>query len=190
MAGNKIILGISGEIASGKDTVGDYLAKVHGVFKLRFSQPLRDILDRLGLEQNRENLSRVSLYLRKAFGEDLLSRVILGEAEKGGADFVVVDGIRRLSDTVHMETNEHFYFCYIDVTPEKRFERLTRRRQNTDDASKTETQFERDAQRETEVSIHELRDRADFVIDNNGTLAELQSQVDDMVTELRRRAGA
>lgn len=58
--------------------VGDYLAATYGVLKLRFSQPLRDTLDRLGLEQNRENMARLSMHLRKAFAEDVLSRVILG----------------------------------------------------------------------------------------------------------------
>ena len=187
MASKKIILGVSGEIASGKDTVGDYLAETHGVAKLRFSQPLRDILDRLGLDQDREHMAKLSLYLRKAFGEDILSRVILREAEFSAANFIVVDGIRRLPDMVHMETDEHFYFCYVDVSPEKRFERLTKRRQNTDDASKTETQFEKDSQLETEIGIRDLKEQAEFVIDNNGTLEELKAQVDEMVAVLRKR---
>ncbi len=187
MATQKVILGVSGEIASGKDTVGDYLAATYGVLKLRFSQPLRDTLDCLHLPQNRENMARLSMYLRKAFGEDVLSRVILAEAEGSETEFVVVDGIRRLPDMIHMETDEHFYFCYVDATPEKRFERLTHRRQNTDDAAKTETQFEKDSQLETEIGIRDLKDRANFVIDNNGTLEELHEQVDKMVADLRER---
>lgn len=187
MADKKIILGVSGEIASGKDTVGNYLEEKHGTGKIRFSQPLRDMLDRLGLEQNRENMAKLSLYVRKAFGEDILSRVILAEAEASAEGFVVVDGIRRLPDMVHMETDEHFYFCYVEATPEKRFERLTKRRQNVDDASKTAAQFEKDAQLETEVGIRGLKDRADFVIDNNGGIEELKQQVDAMVEELQRR---
>lgn len=188
MAMQKVVLGISGEIASGKDTVGDYLAVTYGALKLRFSQPLRDTLDRLGLDQNRENMARLSMHLRKAFGEDILSRVILSEAEGSDAEFVMVDGIRRLPDMIHMETDEHFYFCYVDATPEKRFERLTHRRQNTDDASKTAVQFEKDAQLETEMGIHDLKERADFVINNDGTLEELHAQIDKMVGELRERA--
>ncbi len=187
MASQKIILGVSGEIASGKDTVGNYLAETHGAGKLRFSQPLRDILDRIGIEQNRENMAKISLYLRKAFGEDVLSRVILAEAEASAAEFVVVDGIRRLPDMVHMETDAHFYFCYVEATPEKRFERLTKRRQNTDDASKTAMQFEKDAQLETEIGIRDLKERADFVINNDGELEDLEKQVDEMVIALKQK---
>lgn len=186
----KIILGISGEIASGKDTVGKYMAEKHGALALRFSQPLRDTLDRLHVEQNRENMATLSLYLRKAFGEDVLSKVMLADAKNKPDELVVIDGARRLSDILHMETDEHFYFVFIETSPEKRYERLIQRRQNTDDATKTPVQFEKDAKRETELQISGLKERADFVISNDGTLEELWAQVDSMVEELRKRAQA
>lgn len=183
----KIILGISGEIASGKDTAGKYLAEKYGALSLRFSQPLRDMLDRLYLEQNRENMSTFSLHLRRAFGEDILSKVLLNDAEKSKEDFVVVDGVRRLPDIIHMETSEHFYFAYVEASSEKRYERLVQRRQNTDDATKTPIQFEKDAKLETELQIASLKERADFVINNDGTLEELHAQVDKMMKELQSK---
>lgn len=185
----KIILGIAGEIASGKDTVGRYLSEQHEALLLRFSQPLRDILDRLQMDQNRENMAKISLYLRKAFGEDILSKVIMEDAEKSEVDFVVVDGVRRLPDILHMESDEHFYFAYIEANPEKRYERLTKRRQNVDDATKTAVQFEKDAKLETELQIRDLKERAEFIIRNDGTLEELHAQVDDIVATLRKRVG-
>ena len=183
---NKIIIGIAGEIASGKDTVGKYIAEKYAALALRFSQPLRDILDRIGLEQNRENMAKISLYLRKAFGEDILSRAILNEAEKKPDTLVVVDGVRRLPDIIHLERNKHFYFVYVDGSPEKRYERLILRRQNTDDATKTPMQFEKDAKLETELQIRDLKERADFVIDNDGTLQELYTQIDTVIMELKK----
>jgi dephospho-CoA kinase len=64
---------------------------------------------------------------------------------------------------------------------------LTKRRQNTDDASKTAMQFEKDAQLETEVGIRDLKERADFVINNDGTLEDLEKQVDEMVIALKQK---
>lgn len=183
----KIILGVAGEIASGKDTVGNYLAEKHNAFKLYFSHPLRDTLDRLHLDQNRENLAKLSLHLRKAFGEDILSRALLAAAEGGDKEFVVIDGVRRLPDIIHMETDENFYFCYVETSPEIRYERLTKRRQNVDDAGKTYSQFEKDAQLETERQIRDLKSRADFIINNDGTFEELKQQVDKMVEELKKK---
>ena len=183
----KIILGISGEIASGKDTVGKYLTEKHKALLLRFSQPLRDMLDRLYLEQNRENMATLSLYLRRAFGEDILSKVLLTDAESSQKDFIVVDGVRRLPDIIHMETSEYFYFAYVEASQEKRYERLVQRRQNPDDATKTPVQFEKDAKLETELQISGLQERADFMINNEGTLEELYAQVDKMMEELQKK---
>ncbi|MDD2766570.1 MAG: AAA family ATPase [Candidatus Moranbacteria bacterium] len=180
----KIILGISGEIASGKDTVGKYMVEKYQASSLRFSQPLRDMLDRLYLEQNRENMAKLSLHLRKAFGEDIFSRVILAEAEKSENKLVVVDGIRRSPDIIHLENEEHFYFVYVETSPEARYKRLIQRHQNTDDTIKTEAQFEKDALLESETQIRALKERADFVINNDGTLEELYAQVDEMVKKL------
>lgn len=184
----KIILGISGEIASGKDTVGEYLAEKYGALSFRFSQPLRDMLDRLYLPQSRENMATLSLYIRKVFGEDILSKVMLADAEKNKENFVVVDGVRRLPDIIHMETSEYFYFVYVEASSEKRYERLIQRRQNTDDATKTPMQFEKDAKLETELQISGLKERADFVLNNDGTLEELYAQIDKMMEELQKKS--
>lgn len=183
----KIIIGVAGEIASGKDTVGQYIAEKYGASSLRFSQLFRDILDRMGLEQNRENMAKLSLYLRKGFGEDILSKAILDEAEKSPNELVVVDGVRRLPDIIHMETDEHFYFIFVEASQEKRYERIIKRRQNTDDETKTPAQFEKDAKLETELQIHDLKERADFVINNDGTLEELHAQIDAIVEKLKKR---
>lgn len=182
----QVIIGVAGEIASGKDTAGHYIAEKYQALSLRFSQPLRDTLDRLQLPQNRENMSRLSLHLRKAFGEDILSKVILAEAEKSTSELVVVDGVRRLPDIIHMETDEHFRFIYVDATPETRYERLIKRRQNTDDATKTPAQFEKDTLLESESQIRDLKSRADFVINNDGTLEELQKQIDEVIAKIRK----
>jgi len=183
----KIIIGVAGEIASGKDTVGKYMAEKYQALPLRFSQLLRDILDRMGLEQNREHMAKLSLQLRKGFGEDILSKGILAQAEKSEAEIVVVDGVRRLPDMIQLEMNERFYFVYVEATPETRYERLTKRRQNADDETKTPMQFAKDAKLETESQIRDLKERADFVISNDGTLEELQKQIDDAVTAIRNK---
>jgi dephospho-CoA kinase len=94
--------------------------------------------------------------------------------------------VRRSFDIVHMETEPDFYFVYVEASPETRYERLTKRRQNTDDATKTLAQFEKDALLESETQIRDLKERADFVVNNDGTLEELQKQIDDIVAKIRK----
>ncbi len=182
----KVIIGIAGEIASGKDTAGKYIAEKYQAQSLRFSQPLRDILDRMHLDQNRENMARLSLHLRKAFGEDVFSKIILAEAEKSAYDLVVVDGVRRSPDMLHLEAEPDFHFIYVEASPETRYARLIERRQNTDDATKTLQQFQKDALLEAESQIRDLKGRAEFVVSNDGTLEELQKQLDDIVAKVQK----
>lgn len=183
----KIILGISGEIASGKDTVSKMLREKYGFGALMFSNILRDILDRLYIEQSRNNLAKLSMHLRKCFGEDTLSRVILKDAESIESEYIVVDGVRRLADIIHLEGNGNFYFVYVEASPEVRQERIVSRGQNTDDSTKTVLQLEKDQNLEAEAQVCSLKERADFVINNDGTIEELQAQVDKMVEDLKKK---
>ncbi len=184
---SKVIIGVAGEVASGKDTVGKYIAEKYQATALRFSQVLRDILDRMSLEQSQENMGKLSMHLRKAFGEDILSKGLIVEAERSPSDLVVVDGVRRFPDIIQMQASEQFYFIYVEASPEKRYERLTQRHNNSDDEGKTMAQFEKDALQESESQIRDLKEHADFVISNDGTLEELQKQVDDILTQIRNK---
>ena len=39
---------------------------------------------------------------------------------------------------------------------------------------------------ETEVQIRGLKERADYVVNNDGTLEELQKQIDEVVAKVRK----
>ena len=52
----KIIVAFTGRMASGKGTACSYFVEQYGATMFRFSNMLRDILERLYLEKNRENM--------------------------------------------------------------------------------------------------------------------------------------
>ena len=182
----KIILGITGEIASGKDTVTQYLIEKHGAKPFHFSDPLRDILDRLHLPQVRKNFSSLSHAVRTAFGEDILAHVIENDAKKDKHTLVVIDGIRRLSDIDLVKEAPEFTLIYIEADMERRHERLTKRRQNADDAKKTFEEFKQDHLLETEMTIPPLRVNARFIINNDSTLEDLYRKIDQVMAELQK----
>jgi dephospho-CoA kinase len=90
----KIIIGLAGEIASGKDVTKKYLEINYGASCHRFSTILRDILNRLYLPIKRENMQDISTFLRQRFGEDLLAKIITEDVKNDPHEIVVVDGIR------------------------------------------------------------------------------------------------
>jgi dephospho-CoA kinase len=174
----KLVIGIAGEIASGKDTVTRYYVKKHGASMYRFSDVIRDILKRLHLEENRKNLADASLMLRKTFGEDVFSRAVAEETMADANTLVIIDGVRRVTDISGVQNLPGFRLLYIAADPKKRYERMSTRNQNADDGTKTFEEFLCDNELESELQIRELKTKADWVIDNNGTLDELYMNAD------------
>ncbi len=177
----KIILGIAGEIASGKGTVAEYLKKKHNASSYRFSTILRDILDRLHLEQSRKNMQNLSTSLRESFGEDALAKVMAEDVKEEQNNLIIIDGVRRLDDIKYLREIPEFKLIYIDADIKKRYERILKRRENPDDKNKTFEEFEREHQSESELQIKDLKNHADVVIDNNGDWDDLYAQVDKII---------
>jgi dephospho-CoA kinase len=177
----KIILGLAGEIASGKGTVAKYVIKKYGGNSHRFSTALRDVAKRMHLEENRENLQKISTVFRQNFYDDILSAVIAKDVEGDSHKFIVIDGVRRMADINCLKKIAGFKLVYIDTSIEKRFERIIKRGENSDDNQKTFEEFKKDHEREAELQIRDLKEKADFVVDNNGTLKDLYGQLDELV---------
>jgi dephospho-CoA kinase len=177
----KMILGITGEMASGKGTSADYLKRKKGAVIYKFSSSLRDITRRLYLEETRENLQKASTMVRETFGQDILCKVIHKDVEKDQNELIVIDGVRRQQDVQEFSKLKEFKLVYIETSLEKRFERIKKRTENIDDKDKTFEEFQIDNQREAEREIKKLKDEADFVVDNNGSFEDLYRQIDEIV---------
>jgi len=177
----KLILGLVGEIASGKGTVVDYLAQNHNASTHRFSTIIRDVLDRLYIEHSRDSLQQTSSMLRNTYGENILAKVMDGDTKNDENPIIVIDGIRRIADIEFLKENPDFKLVFIDVSLEKRYERIIQRGENADDKNKTFEEFKLDAQREAELTIGELRDKADVVLDNNGKREDLERQIEELL---------
>ena len=178
---NKQILAFTGLPASGKGTAAKYFIKKHNAVAFRFSTSMRDVLDRLYLDQSRKNMSEISRVLRESFGQNLFSKVIANDASKSKSKLVVVDGVRRTYDLEALKQIKGFQLIGIEVDMKTRFERLKKRGENSDDTSKTWEQFQADHKLETEVYIPELLKQADVTIDNNGSLEDLYKQLEKLV---------
>jgi len=179
----KLILGIAGEMGSGKGTIAKHVMEQRGGGTHRFSTILRDILDRVHLEQSRENIQTLSTILRKNFSEDILAKAMLHDAEGDAHDIVIIDGVRRLADIVYLRELPHFKLVYVEADMEIRYERIVKRGENSDDAKKTFEEFKKDHEDESEDQIRELKNYADYVINNDGTYEELHMQVDKIIDE-------
>ena len=184
---DKIILGLVGEIASGKGTTAKYLQDKYGGKTHRFSTMLRDVAHRMHLEESRENLQKLSTAFRQYFSDDILAEVIYHDVAEDDGALVVIDGIRRHPDIKYMSTLPEFKLVYIETSVENRYKRIVERGENADDKSKTFEEFKKDQSQETEKDIVGLKAKADFIITNDASLDDLYPQIDKIINELKNK---
>ena len=177
----KIVIWFTWEMWCGKDTATAYIQEKLGWVKFKFSQSQRDILDRIWVEQTRENISAVSTFIREAFWQDLLSKIMKKDVLESSEDVILIDWVRRQSDIVYLTQIPEFKLVYIDTSLKNRYTRISNRRENADDIWKTMEQFIKEQELETEVQIRWLKDIADIVIDNNWSFEEFYKQIDNLI---------
>lgn len=181
----KIILGFTGEIGGGKGTVTKYIQEKYGASYYRFSDVLRKALDVLHIEKTRDNLQDISTLLRQKFGEDLLAKIIFEEVKDDQHAIVTVDGMRRLADFKYLDTLPEFIFVYIEADNQTRYDRIVKRKENPGDAEKTFEQFVQDQKDEADAQIKDLKVKAQYTIENNGTVEELYQKIDELINSIQ-----
>jgi dephospho-CoA kinase len=182
----KLIIGFVGQLASGKDASKKYLEDKYGASSHRFSTMLRDILNRIYVPIDRQNLQDLSLDLRNRFGSDTLARVIAEDVKNDSKEIVIVDGVRRMDDIINLKNVEGFFLVGIEAKPEIRYERMKTRNENVGDDKKSFADFIADGQKEAELEIPAVMNTARYTINNDGTLEELYKQIDEIIINLKK----
>ncbi len=177
----KLILGFTGEMASGKGTCAAYLKEKYNAETFRFSTALFDVAHRMHLKDDRDTLQKISTFFRKEFGEDTLAKVMFQDAKGAQAELVVIDGVRRLEDVKYLRELPEFKLVFLSAPIRTRYERMVKRGEKADDSTKTYHEFEADHKRESELEITKLEAFAQEVIDNSGTMPELQAALDTII---------
>ncbi len=180
---NKVIFGLVGQMASGKDTVKLYLEEKYQARSCRFSDVLRSILYILGLDNSRTNLQDLSTNLRRLYGEDILAKTIVNQVNKINSDVVVVDGVRRLADIKYLSELANFFLISITADMKIRYERLIKRGENENDDKKTYVDFVKDHEQEAELQIEEVIKNANFKLNNNSDFENLYHQIDKIIKD-------
>lgn len=177
----QIIIGLAGKMASGKEAAGKYLAEKYGAKKIRFSDPLRQMLDVMDLPDSRKNLQTLSTSVRQNFGDDILSKAMMKLVSGLKDNLIIIDGVRRKTDIENFRNSKKFFLIYIEASTETRYARSVARAENPSDREMTREEFEKKDEAEPEARIETLKNAADFIIDNNGTLEETHNQLENIL---------
>lgn len=181
-----MIIGLTGPISSGKDTVAIYLKK-YGFKHFSLSDELRSILKEKKIEPTRENLINWGNKLRKKYGTAYLAERILKKI-KGNA---VVSSIRNLGEIERLKKEKNFFLIGIDADPKIRFERAKKRNRLGD--VKTFKEFLEKERKENNQKRYGQQlslclQKADYKIDNSKGLEELYGQVEQIFKEIAKKA--
>jgi dephospho-CoA kinase len=179
----KLILGVVGEMSSGKGVVAKHVTANYNAGSHKFSQILRDILDRVYVQQSRQNIAALSLALRKNFGEDVLAKSMYHDVQNDTHDIVVIDGVRRLEDISYLRELPEFKLVFINADMETCYERSVKRGENDGDTTKTFEEFRRDHEADADARIVDMKNYANHIIENDGTYQELYAQVDGIIKQ-------
>ncbi len=184
----RLIIGLTGEAGSGKGTVASYLKEKYGASTYRFSTVLREAAHTFAIPETRENLIRISIVMREAFGENLLAKALAAASAKDTNDLIVIDGIRRMMDVEELSRLPGFHLVYLTADIKIRYDRLKARGENDGETQMTYEQFLAEEQLPTETSIKEVAREAQTTITNDGPREELFAAFDTLIARLSSTA--
>jgi dephospho-CoA kinase len=175
----RLVVGITGRIGSGKTTVGRYLESRYGFQYLRYSEVLDEWLAKV--PGRKAHLQEVGWEVMAGGMQAELNRRLTARILPDAA--VAVDGLRHPLDyeTLNNSFPGSFRLLYIDSPPRLRFERLNQKGKYTDFNS-----FDAADSHPVEQQIDSLRANAALVIRNEGSLGDLYAAVDEAILRFRK----
>lgn len=183
---NKIIIGLVGEKAAGKGLVSKSLLENYGAKHYGTSKILRRTIEDLHLPVTRDNLVKLALVLKEGFSPTVVIDSLIKDMESNGSDIIIADGIRMHGDVAPFREKygDNFHLIYVTADIKIRHERSKKRKEKHGEDKMSLADFIAEEGRLTEVSIHEVGKMADYIIDNNGSLEELNKQLNRAMKEI------
>ncbi len=173
-----MIIGLTGKIASGKETLKDFFIK-RGFDYFTLSDILKEELEKKRIPVTRNNLQDYGDKLRKEHGAGILMRIFL---DKTNIDKnYIIDGIRNPGEVLELRKYNSILIA-VDASQRLRFQRLIKRAKPSD--PKTWDEFlkidERDFHDEKNPFGQQNKkcmEMADYIIINDGSLENLMKKI-------------
>ncbi|MCX6723733.1 MAG: AAA family ATPase [Candidatus Staskawiczbacteria bacterium] len=172
----KKIIGLTGEIGSGKDTFCGYVKENYkNVFVLRFSDALTDVLKIFFDSVKREDQQWLSPLLKQRFGEDILVRALTKKANSIGDGIIILNGVRAGAEAKAIR-DAGGKIVYVTADQKTRWERVKTRGEKADDDVPFEKFLELE-KAETEIQISKIGKQADYKLENNGSKEDFYKEI-------------
>lgn len=186
----KLVVGLTGTMASGKETVTEALTHKFNCYTVTLSSVIRGELEKKRKKFDRKILQDMGNELRQKYGGGILSKLAVDYLPRD-KELIVIDGIRNLGEIDYLKKvfGNKFVLIAVDAPQEIRWQRIQSRGRTTD--PKTWEDFvaldERDRGLKEPLygqQIDRCVERADFKIINDGNVEKLQEKVNEIMTTL------
>ncbi len=182
-----LVIGFVGFPGSGKSEA-TIIAQAEGFFPVAMGDAVRSHMQRLGIEPSEKNVGTIANKLRAEYGMDVIAKMRIPVVRALTAQKVVIDGIRGIAEVnaFKREFKGDFKLIAINASPEIRFKRV-KERSRPDDPSSFQ-RFEEKDKRELAWGLEEALGAAEYSIQNEGTLEELNAKVSSLLERLVKLA--
>ena len=184
------MIGVTGTLGSGKGTIVDFLVEEKGFVHFSVRAFVSEEIVRRGLEVNRDSMVLVANDLRKHHSPSYITDQLYERAVAAGKDSII-ESIRTPGEVHSLRKKGGFFLFAVDADPEIRYQRITMRRSETDHVSfETFLENERremDSLDPNAQNIGKCIELADYHLQNNGTIEQLNKQVEKILKEILQR---
>lgn len=173
------ILGITGTLGSGKGEVSAFLQN-KGFMHFSVRDFLTEKLTERGLAINRDEMTRLANELRATHTPSYILEELYAQAAARGGN-AIIESVRARGEVDFLKKKGAFILA-VDASAKLRYERIRARKSDLDHVSYekflSDEKREMDSDDPLRQNIRYCMGQADFLLKNDGTLAELYEQIE------------
>jgi len=182
-----MIIGVAGTHGAGKGAVVEYLVEQREFKHFSARELIKEEVARRGLPPTRPNISGTAAEMRRSVSPLWVVETLLSRAkEKGGNG--VIESIYTLEEVAYLHKHDAILIA-VDADIAFRYERIQKRGGETDQVSFEEFKARQEKEKASDdpqsQNAGAVIEKADFHIENNGTIKELQAQVEQILSKIK-----
>jgi len=179
-----MIIGVTGTIGSGKNTVANLFVKFYRFKTLNMGDYLRKIEKARKVKPTRNNLRKLQYEIKKKYGPDVMVDMVVSDIVERNWKNVVISGIRDPYEATTLKKKLKMKLIFVDAKPRQRFFRIKGRNRPGDPETFPEF-LHFDSLEEATFHLKKTKKLAHYKIDNSKTFKDLEKQVRAVARKLK-----